>query len=145
MAAPRFDRNVQWTHLDAPPNADHEVDYEYAVLGSNEATQTLDMLLRFPPGGHCTRHRHIGKTSTLVLAGEQHLYERDESGAEKHTVRRAGDYAISPGDMVHIEGGGPEGGLVFLSMQAEGGHLFDLLDEAGEVVLKVTIDSLNAS
>ena len=143
MNAPRFDpRQVKWIHVDSPRDARYPVDHEYAVLGGNPKTGVLDMLVRFPPGGHCPRHRHVAPTSTLVLEGEQHLFDTLPDGAPRHRVRRAGDYALSDGGDLHIEGGGPEGGMIYLSMHSRDGHLFDVVGPDLEVISKVTIEDL---
>jgi hypothetical protein len=145
MSAPRFDpRHVKWIHIDSPQDPRYPVDHEYAVLGGNPKTGVLDMLVRFPPGGHCTRHRHVAPTSTLVLEGEQHLYDVLPTGEARQRVRRAGDYALSDGDDLHIEGGGPQGGMIYLSLHARDGHLFDVVGANGEVLQKVTIEGLLA-
>jgi hypothetical protein len=101
--------------------------------------------VRFAPGGHCPRHRHVAPTSTLVLEGEQHLYDVGPGGEARHRVRRAGDYALSDGGDLHIEGGGERGGLIYLSLHARGGHLFDVVDDDGNAIQVVTIEGLLAN
>src|SRR5574341_2011118 len=129
MSSYQFDtRQVKWIHVTQPPDPEYRVDHEYAVLGGNPATGVLDMLVRFAPGGHCPRHRHVAPTSTLVLEGEQHLFDTDADGRPRHRVRRAGDYAISHGGDLHVEGGGADGGLIYLTLHARDGHLFDVVD-----------------
>ena len=143
MSSFRFDpAHVKWIHVTEPRDAEFPVDHEYAVLGGNPKTGVLDMLVRFPPGGHCPRHRHVAPTSTLVLEGEQHLWDVLPDGAPRHRVRRAGDYALSDGNDLHVEGGGPQGGLIYLSLHARDGHLFDVVDRQGNVLSKSTIESL---
>lgn len=139
----RFDpSNVEWIQLEGEDDSPYRVDYAFAVLGGSEKSGALDMLVRFEPGGHCPRHRHVAPTSTLVLEGEQHLWDTLENGETRHRVRRAGDYALSEGNDLHLEGGGPEGGLIYLSMHSRDGHLFDLVDEDGQVIEAITIASL---
>jgi quercetin dioxygenase-like cupin family protein len=142
MSSPFDPRQVKWIHVDGPQEPGYPVDHDYAVLGGNPATGVLDMLVRFAPGGHCPRHRHVAPTSTLVLEGEQHLYDTLPSGEPRHRVRRAGDYALSDGNDLHVEGGGPEGGLIYLSMHSRDGHLFDVVDQDLNVLDRITIERL---
>lgn len=142
MNIPRFDpSHVKWIHVDGPQDPRYPVDHEYAVLGGNPKTGVLDMLVRFPPGGHCPRHRHVAPTTTLVLEGEQHLYDTLD-GEPRHRVRRAGDYALSDGNDLHVEGGGPEGGLIYLGLHSRDGHLFDVVDADLNVISRVTIEDM---
>jgi len=139
----RFDpAQVKWIHVTEPQDSEFPVDHEYAVLGGNPKTGVLDMLVRFAPGRHCPRHRHVAPTSTLVLEGEQHLWDVLPSGESRHRVRRAGEYALSDGNDLHVEGGGPQGGLIYLSLHSRDGHLFDVVDRDGKVLSKSTVESL---
>src|SRR5262245_12321827 len=137
-------RQVKWIHVVEPRDARYPIDHEYAVLGGNPKTGVLDMLVRFAPGGHCPPHRHVAATSTLVLEGEQHLYDTLPSGEPRHRVRCAGEYALSDGGDLHVEGGGPDGGMIYLSMHARDGHLFDVVDEQLNVLQRITIEGLLA-
>lgn len=147
MSASRFDRDgLKWVHIPGPGNApEYPVDYALALLGAEPKIGAVDFLMRVPPGGHCTYHRHIGKTTTYVLEGEHHLYERDRQGVMQHERREIGVHALSPGGHSHIEGGGETGGLIFFSAQAVDGHLFDLLAPDGSVLQKVTLDDFLAA
>ena len=84
-------------------------------------------------------------TTTLVLRGEQHLYEVLSDGELKHKVRKAGEYARGEAGEAHRECGGPEGALVYFSFQKEGGSLFDLLDPSGATVAHSTLEELAAA
>ena len=146
MPESRFDDSqINWVPLLGPDNPPgFPVDYSIAVLGACGETGSLDLLVKFPVGGHCTYHRHIGKTTTFVLEGEHHVFELGAEGEWKHELRRAGHHTIGPGGHRHIEGGGEVGSVVLFSMQAVDGHIFDLLDPEGNVVQKVTLDELVA-
>ena len=55
----------------------------------------------------------------------------------------AGDYALSTGDALpHLERGGDAGGLVFFGCHASDGILYEILDEDGNLLMNVTIESL---
>jgi len=144
MTASAFDRSdLKWVHFSEPANApEYPVDYALALLGVNRDVGAIDMLMKIAPHGHCTFHRHIGRTTTLVLEGEQHVYEPDTTGTMQHVARDVGGYALSPGGHKHIEGGGEKGMLLLLSLQAVEGHVFDLLDADANTVMKITIDDL---
>ena len=122
---------VEWRRITDPANTAFKIDFEYSLLGYDEAAGRLDMLLRYAKGNaHCRRHRHVALTVTLVLDGEQHLTEIEPDGTEKQILRRKGDYALAQADAFpHMEHGGENGGTVLLSMSAPDGILFQYLDE----------------
>lgn len=139
----RFDTShIEWTHLEGGPEFDYPIDYELAVLGSQPDVGSLDLLVKFAPNSFCHYHRHCAATTTLVLQGEQHVFETGDDGATIHKVRPAGSYARSPGGDVHMERGGPEGALVFFGMQSPTGQLFDLLDADRNILVSTTIEEL---
>ena len=49
----------------------------------------------------------------------------------------------APGDL-HMEYGEPEGSVLFFSMQADDGTLFEFLDRNGKVLRLVTVHNLSA-
>ena len=132
VVSPRFDLDaVEWRHVADPDCTAFKVDFDYSLLGYDLASGRLDMLLRYAPGGHCRRHRHVASTVTLVLEGEQFLTETLPDGGTKSVHRRKGDYALAAGDAhPHDEHGGPKGGTVLLSMTAPDGVLFEYFDAA---------------
>ena len=127
----RFDiKSVEWRHVLDENSSGMRVDFEYSLLGYDIGSQRLDMLLRFPPGGHCRRHQHIASTVTFVLDGEQHLSEWQANGSIKTIIRKKGDYAIAGTNaLVHDEWGGKDGGTVIYSLHAPEGILFRYFDE----------------
>jgi len=136
--------NIPWVQLKGGPELDYDVDYKIAVLGCRPENGTLDMIIEFAPNSHCHFHRHVAATTTLVLEGEQHIFETTDDGEEIHKIRKAGDYATSAGGDVHMERGGPDGALVFFAFHSPTGHLFDLLDSERNVIGKTTIEELAA-
>jgi hypothetical protein len=97
----------------------------------------LDLLVKWEPDAYCHFHRHVADTTLLVLQGEQHVAEVDEHGNEiGRKLRKAGEYARKAGGEAHMEWGGPEGAVVFFSLQAQekDGPIFELLDRAMNVV-----------
>lgn len=139
-------RTVEWRRVTDPACTDFTVDFEYSLLGYDLETGRLDMLLRWPPHGHCRRHRHVAATMTLVLEGEQLLSERQPDGTAKAIRRRKGDYALAPADALpHDECGGAEGGTVLLSMQAPDGVLFEYFDERKQTRWTVSVGEFVAA
>jgi len=136
-------RHIEWTRLEGSPEFDYPIDYQLAVLGSQPDIGTLDLLVRFAPDSYCHFHRHCAATTTLVLEGEQHVYDVGEDGETIHRVRPAGTYAHSPGGDVHMERGGPEGALVFFAMTSADGHIFELLDRDRKVISATTVEGMS--
>ncbi len=137
----------QWRQVVGDPAGSYFVNHEYTILGFDRDARTLDMLVRWAgDGGHCPMHRHVASTSVLVLEGEQHLWDILPDGSRgEHRMRRAGDYALSVGDAhPHLECGGPDGALVFFGCHADDGVLYEIVNDALDVVALVTIDSLIA-
>lgn len=134
---------VAWHRVtDAPGVVDYHLDYRYSVLGYDLKSGQLDMLMRFSPqGGYCERHSHVAATTTLILAGEQHLEEIQPDGTRKSIVRRQGAYAIAGEDgLPHMETGGPDGCTLLLSLKAVDGVLFAVYDADFRRKAQVTID-----
>jgi hypothetical protein len=131
----RGDR-VRWTRIQ-DPDQDYPVDYHMAVLGCDPERDTIDLLVKWEPDSYCHFHRHAAATTVLVLQGEQHVAEFDDDGREVgRKSRRAGEYARRPAGEAHMEWAGPEGAVVFFSLQAleKGGPIFETLDREMKVV-----------
>ncbi|HAC81526.1 MAG TPA: hypothetical protein DCG06_14605 [Deltaproteobacteria bacterium] len=137
----------KWREVAGDPSLSYKVRHDYTILGHDEDAGTLDMVVRWKAdGGHCPIHRHTATTTVLVLEGEQHLWDIGLDGRRgDHTVRTAGDYALTVGDRLpHLERGGDQGGVVFFGCHADDGVLYEILDEDMKVVFAVTIPGLVA-
>ena len=138
----------KWREVVGDDSLSYKVKHEYTLLGYDLEKRTLDMLVRWAPdGGHCPLHRHVATTTVLVLEGEQHLWDLLPDGTRgEHRVRRAGDYALSTGDAYpHFENGGDTGAIVFFGTHAgDDGVLYEIVDEAGNVLMDTTIETLVA-
>ena len=107
------------------------------MLGCDLEKGLVDLLVKWEPGAYCHFHRHVAATTILVLQGEQHVAEVDDDGREiGRKVRKAGEYARKAGGEAHMEWGGPEGAVVFFSLQAQAkdGPIFEILDRDMNVV-----------
>ncbi len=142
----RFDTShLRWLHNGPDQRFDYPIDYDVAVLGSQEDIGRLDLLIRWGPNAYCHFHRHVAATTTLVLEGEHHVIDVDDDGAETtHDVRPAGTYRISPGGDVHMERGGPDGSLVLFSLYEPSGRMFEALDDDHDIFAVTTIESIVA-
>ena len=139
----RFDpESVEWRNYKDLSCKEFRIDFDYSLLGYDINIGRLDMMLRYPKNiGHCRRHRHIASTLTLVLEGEQYLIEQLQDGTKKNIYRKKGDYAFAAADALpHLEHGGPNGGTVLLSMQAQNGLLFEYFDENMENGWTVSVE-----
>jgi hypothetical protein len=127
---------IEWIHFEEDSRFDYPINYSIGILGASPEVGTVDFLGRWAPNAYCHRHRHLGATTSLILEGEQHTVETI-NGESVHSVRKAGDYAQKPGGEAHMEYAGAEGSLVFFSMKAVDGKIFEVLAN-DESVLKAT-------
>ncbi len=131
---------IEWQRIVGTPRFDYPIDYWVAVLGVQPETGQIDFLSKWEPNAYCHYHRHLGPTTVLVLEGEHHVIEKTATETV-HKVRTPGFFARNPGGDVHMEFGGPQGAVVFFSVQAvEGGKLFEVMDKDGKVLVTATID-----
>ena len=104
-------------HLDVDPeNVNWQsfgsyTGFRYYLLNVDVENRVIDLMFQFDANEKCFYHAHHQPSSTLVLQGEQHIWEKDEKGTETHKVRRVGEFGISNQKEVHIEGGGADGGV----------------------------------
>jgi quercetin dioxygenase-like cupin family protein len=130
------DRHIRWHKM-----GDFE-HFEIAMLDVDVSQKIVDFLIKFEPNQQIFLHRHTALANTLVIQGEHRLYK--PNGALKE-VRRVGSYTSSPPGDPHREGGGEEGGVVFYSIRAEEGTLFEVMDDTLNVVGTLsTQDFINA-
>ena len=137
----------KWREVKGDDSTPYFIHHDYTILGHNFETGTLDMVVRWQgDGGHCPIHRHTAITSVIVLEGEQHLWDVEADGSlGEHRFRKAGDYALTGSEArPHLERGGERGGLVFFGAHSETGKLYEILDDDGNVLYEVTIESILA-
>lgn len=100
----------------------------YHVLDVDRGRGLVDMLMRFDPDARCVPHRHVGPTRTLVIEGEHQMFAADGSSGQPTDRRPAGTFSTNDGDESHIEGGGPEGAVILLSMTAVDDVVYEIMD-----------------
>lgn len=110
----------------------------FKVLNVNVAARTVDLLAKFEPGKQCLYHRHVAQTISLVLEGELHIVEKTAEG-DILKVKPAGTFSSGAVDEIHIEGGGPEGVIVYFSMRGSSERIYDLLNEDLTLMQSITV------
>ncbi|MBV1930633.1 MAG: hypothetical protein KUG71_02870 [Porticoccaceae bacterium] len=134
---------VEWTHFEEDTRFNYPINYSIGILGASPEVGTVDFLGRWAPNSYCHFHRHLGSTTSLILEGEQHTVETI-NGESVHSVRKAGDYAQKPGGEAHMEYAGAEGSLVFFSMKAVDGKIFEVLANDESVLNATTYEDFIA-
>jgi hypothetical protein len=124
---------IEWLDFTEDSRFDYPINYSIGILGASRESGTVDFLGRWAPNSYCHYHRHLGDTTSLIIEGEHHTVEI-ENGESIHKVRMAGDYVQKPGGDVHMEYAGPEGSLVFFSMKAVDGKVFEVLGNNEKVL-----------
>lgn len=123
----------QWKRIPAGNSFDYPIDYWMRILGHNVESGRIDFLTRWAPNSYCHYHRHLGETTSVVIEGEHHLHS--ESPTETHIkVRRPGSVSRAPAGDFHMEKGGPEGSLLFFSMECKDTYAFEILDVDGKAI-----------
>ncbi len=137
---PNFDlAKVEWVHLTGSPQFDYPIDYYFSVLSADRATGRLDLLTKWAPNAYCHTHRHVCKTVSLVIDGEQHVIET-RAKEVIHKVRQPGFTGVTPDNEAHMERSGPNGCTMLFAMQADDGRMFEVLDKDGNVLITATFD-----
>ena len=119
--------------------------FVYKVLAADVERRTVEMLLKFEPNSDCFYHRHLGPVASLVLEGEHHFKEVMADGTRSEQVRRQGEFTMSTNPNAHIEGGGPEGGVIYFSLRADQDHIYDIMDNDLNVIREVTVQDFQAA
>ena len=113
--------------------------FSYFLLNVDVDNRVIDLLFRFNPNEQCFVHRHHQPCSAFVLHGEQHVWEIAEDGSKSHTVRPAGHFCVSEQVETHIEGGGPDGCIVYQSIRGADDLIYSIMDDDLNSKLDVTV------
>ena len=125
--------NPLWKRIPSGNCFDYPIDYWMLILGHDLEAGRIDFLTRWAPDSYCHYHRHLGETTSVVIQGEHH--QHCESPKETYTkVRRPGSVSCAPAGDYHMEKGGPDGSLLFFSMQCKNEYAFEILDKCGAVI-----------
>ena len=112
----------------------------YWVLDVDDCRQVVDMLMRFEPNAKCLPHCHVGPTRTLVIEWEHRIFTPDSKKEVLEHARTAGSFARNSGDEIHIEGGGPNGAFILLSMTAKDGVVYKIFTEDLKLDRTITLN-----
>ena len=121
----------------------YPIGYSGALLGY-DGQGHIDLVYCWEPGKYCHFHKHLCEVRSTVLQGSLEVVTF-ENGEEVSTViRQTGSYSQMPEGDVHMERGGPEGATVLFNLYAPHGQLTEMLDEAGNTLKTLTIESVLA-
>jgi hypothetical protein len=129
---------AEWYHFGGSPKFDYPIDYAVSVVEADVDRGRIDYLARWAPNCYCHRHRHLGATAAVVIAGEQHIIETHPLETVTK-VRQAGFTGHVPDGEAHMERAGPDGLTMLFSTHAPDGRLFEILDDSGTVLAAATI------
>ena len=101
----------------------------YRILDVDVSARTADMIVKFEPNARCLNHRHVARTMSFVLEGELHVIEKTADGRTRETVKKAGTFSADATNEVHVEGGGPDGVVVYFSMRGDSDHIYDFVND----------------
>lgn len=110
----------------------------YKLLDVNIEARTADMLVKFEPNAQCLYHRHVAQCASLVLEGDHVVIEPERAGGAVKT-KPAGTFASGTAGEVHIEGGGPNGVVIYFSMRGTSDAIYDLLNPDLTLMKAITI------
>jgi len=131
--------NMAWQHLTGTPKFDYPIDYSVAVTRVDPELGQIEFLSIWAPNAYCHYHRHLGRTASTVLKGEQHIVETTETQTV-HKTRRPGFRGQTPAGEIHMEYGGAEGATVLFVCEAVDGKLFDVVARDGRVLATATLE-----
>ena len=121
----------------------YPIGYSGALLGY-DGQGHIDLVYCWEPGKYCHFHRHLCEVRSTVLQGSLEVVTFKDGEAVSTDARQAGSYSQMPEGDVHMERGGPEGATVLFNLYAPHGQLTEMLDEAGNTLKTLTIESVLA-
>ena len=121
----------------------YPIGYSGALLGY-DGQGHIDLVYCWEPGKYCHFHRHLCEVRSTVLQGSLEVVTFKDGEAVSTVARQAGSYSQMPEGDVHMERGGPEGATVLFNLYAPHGQLTEMLDEAGNTLKTLTIESVLA-
>ena len=120
----KFDpSNIDWQRMGS------YTGFSYYLLNVDTDTRVIDLLFNFEANQKCFYHRHHQPSSALVLHGEQHIWEPQDDGSERHEVRPTGHFSIAKGVETHIEGAGADGCIVYQNIRASDDLVYSILND----------------
>ena len=133
--------SLDWQRLTGNEKFDYPIDYSIAVIRADREANRLEFVAKWAPNAYCHFHRHLGKTASLVLQGEQHIVETSDLQTI-HKIRKPGFRGQTPPGETHMEYGGAEGAVVLFIADAVDGIMFDVLANDGTVLASASLEDL---
>ncbi|MGI9299942.1 MAG: hypothetical protein ACR2PD_05865 [Luminiphilus sp.] len=130
-----------WQVYGADTRFSYPIGYSGALLGY-DGQGHIDLVYCWEPGKYCHFHRHLCEVRSTVLQGSLEVVTFKDGEAVSTVTRQAGSYSQMPEGDVHMERGGPEGATVLFNLYAPHGQLTEMLDEAGNTLKTITIESV---
>lgn len=121
----------------------YPIGYSGALLGY-DGQGHIDLVYCWEPGKYCHFHKHLCEVRSTVLQGSLEVVTFENGEAVSTVIRQTGSYSQMPEGDVHMERGGPEGATVLFNLYAPHGQLTEMLDEAGNTLKTLTIESVLA-
>ena len=115
--------NIDWQRMGS------YTGFSYYLLSVDVESRVIDLLFNFEENQKCFYHRHHQPSSALVLHGEQHIWEPQPDGSERHEVRPTGHFSLATGVETHIEGAGPDGCIVYQNIRAKDDLVYSILND----------------
>jgi len=107
------------------------------ILDIDDERGVVDALFRFAPEVTVPLHNHLAQTNMFILEGALNMYHADGSLRE---TRAAGTYHRGKRDDAHLEGGGPDGAVVYYSVRLHGAEeIVETLDDNGVAISTLTL------
>ena len=108
---------------------------EMKVLAVDKTNFSVEYLLNVPAGPPSGKHKHLCETYAYVIKG----------GFKNHTTGveySPGDFMYQPSNDVHVEDGGTDGALIYVSLRNinPNGNVFEFYGKNDEIVDKMTFD-----
>ena len=133
--------DLDWQDYGADSRFSYPIGYSGALLGY-DGDGHIDLLYRWEAGKYCHFHRHLCEVRSTVLKGSLEVITYEDGEEVSSRLREAGSYSHMPEGDVHMERGGPDGALVLFNLHAPDGRLTEMLDEAGNTLKTLTIESV---
>lgn len=135
------DAKIKWQDYGGDSRFSYPIGYSGALLGY-DGEGHIDLLYRWEPGKYCYFHRHLCEVRSTVLKGSLEVMTYEDGKEVSSIVREVGSYSHMPEGDVHMERGGPDGAVVLFNLHAPDGRLTEMLDEAGNTLKTLTIESV---
>jgi 2,4'-dihydroxyacetophenone dioxygenase len=131
------DRHIAWRKLG------DFTGFVASILYVDEASNTVEFIVKFDPNTNSLAHRHLAATYTFVIEGAHIIYELD---GRLRDSRPTGRFTFTPPDGdCHTEGGGADGCVLLYSIRGHTDALFDLLDATGKTTATLRTSDFKAA